>query len=301
MPYTPPEPAPSEDSTYTPPEPVAPASAPPDYSGYAGALLGLGISTSPFQALIDQAVAESWTASQLQNAIIASPEFEAMFPGIKRPDGSLRMSAVEWRQIAEAYYQIGRDYRINIGPAQVGMLLSGDKSPNEFLQQARIAREYMDNPNMLADYNAVREARGMAPLDEQTFFNGLASQTKPEFYDDYEATRILGTGGLDIDARGALGVAQAIGTPGEFTDLRQLAQDVRDIKRDIGPELLQAGITDADVLKLEGGVDERGIAPSVRAIIANRRAQGRFVPGSAARTGAAGGAATLPEDRPESY
>ena len=97
-----------------------PTPPPPDYQGYATAFTGNTASVPWVQALVDQALAQGWSVGQLETAILNSPQFEQMFPGIKRPDGSLRMNATEYRQLAEVYYNVGQDYGLGIGRDQVG-------------------------------------------------------------------------------------------------------------------------------------------------------------------------------------
>ncbi|HEV8420187.1 MAG TPA: hypothetical protein VGR13_02385, partial [Actinomycetota bacterium] len=94
-----------------------------DSGALAGILRGFGINPADFAGLIDQAVRGNWSEARFEAAVYASPAFHEAFPGIFRPDGSLRISPMEYRQLAKQYRKIGADYGIKVDKSRIGMLV----------------------------------------------------------------------------------------------------------------------------------------------------------------------------------
>jgi len=253
-----------------------------------------------WQDIIDQAIREDWTMTRFESAIIGSRQFDRMFPNIKRADGSLRMSASEYRTLQEAYEEVGYEFGIGINRFRTGLLIEGGVSPDEFARRAQAIQNVRGNPELRDSYNEQLRLAGISPLDEQGFFRFVAGAAGTEYYDAYEGA-LLATSGLNITQEQARGTAAKIGQPGEPIDIRALVADVRQLLPDAGPELMQAGINDADLVSLAAGVDPRGIAPTLQTIVANRRAQGSYVAGSQARRGSGGGLAILPQEESAAY
>jgi hypothetical protein len=70
----------------------------------------------------------AWATTQ------ASPEFETAFPGIKRRDGSLRMTAEEYAVTIEGYTNVLESVGLNprLFRSRFAELIEGDVSPDEF-------------------------------------------------------------------------------------------------------------------------------------------------------------------------
>lgn len=285
------------------PSPGGPRPSPTE-AGHAESLLfaELGMGGAEFYDLIDQAIRESWSPEQLESAIYQSPIFEKMFPGIKRADGSLRMSASEWRSLYETYQDIGRDFGVDVTRNRMGLLLAGQTSPDEFALRIQAIQNVRANPNLRSEYNEQLRLAGYSPLDEQGFFRWVAGALSPEYYDIYEAALLRTSAGLNLTFEQAREVGRAVGQPGSPADIPTLVANARSMIADIGPELSALGITDADLLQLAAGSDPKGIEPRVRAIVQQRRARSGYVPGAQGYIGPGGGYAVLgaPEE-PASY
>lgn len=252
--------------------------------------LGLG-GNGAFDDIIDQAIREGWSDAQFINAIYASPQFDRMFPGIKRPDGTLRMDVASYRSLMETYSAIAGDYGVSINKFRMGLLIAGQVSPDELATRLQAIQNVRANPGLQNTFNEVLGTMGMAPLDEQGWFRFVAGAASPDFYDAYEASLLRSAAGFDFTDQSAVATARAIGTMGQPMDIATLVQQARLMKGDIGPELARAGITDDDLIKLEAGVDPKGLALQLSTIINNRRAKSSYVPGSYTRQGTGGGAA----------
>lgn len=260
--------------------------------------LGLG-GAGEWNDLIDKAIRENWSDAQFINAIYASGMFDRMFPGIKRPDGTLRMDVSSYRKLMDTYSSVAQDYGVEINKFRMGLLLDQQVSPDELATKLQAIQNVRANPGLEQTFNAQLKEMGMAPLDAQGWFRFVAGASSPDFYDAYEAALLRSSTGLNLGS--AVNTARSIGAPGQVTDVASLVQQARMMKADIGPELAAQGITDDDLIKLEAGVDPKGIAAKVSTIINQRRARSSYVPGSYTRQGTGGGPALYEPIKPEAY
>lgn len=261
----------------------------------------VGVGDNSFNDLINQAIIEQWTPEQFQAAIYASAQFARMFPGIVRPDGSLRMDATQYRQLAESYAATGRAYGVDVNYYRVGLLINGAVSPTEFQTRIQALANIRDNPGLQSSFNEELKTMGLSPLDDQGFFRLMAGAAPKDYYDAYEAAQLRQASGLTFTPLEAATAARGVGQAGVPADIQSLVAQARQLHSDIGPELQQAGITDAYLVQLESGVDPLGKAPQLQTIVANRRGQGAFVPGSYAQQGTGGGPAIYPSEQSAAY
>ena len=261
---------------------------------YGDVISGLGLADGLFQPLIDKAIRNGWSAERLRAMIIQSPTFDALFPGIKRPDGSLRMSALEYRQLADSYTSIAKEFGVTLSRTRVGLLVEGAVSPQEFTQRVMALDKVRTNAGLREAFNQEISQFGLKPLNEMDWFKFVAGVGSKDYYDVYEAAQ-LKSSGLNIDAATAKTVAQNIGDAGAPLDIQGLVSEARTMLADIGPELLREGISDADLVQMAAGYDPRGLEPKLRTIIANRRATGKVVLGSRATSSGEGTTVFTPE------
>ena len=99
-----------------------------------------------------QVYADAWAATDSQGVafatVVADPQFDNFFPGLKRPDGTLRMSPAEYASTFEGYSTVLREAGLN--PAvfvdQLAGLFEGDVSVAEFGQRvSTIQTQVLDN------------------------------------------------------------------------------------------------------------------------------------------------------------
>jgi hypothetical protein len=264
-------------------------------------LSGLGLG-GDFIHLIDQAIRGNWTPTEFTEGLKNSNRFQKMFPGLVEKGGTINpflgntlgQAVGAYRKLAFTYQQSARGL-FPVDDKTVGIAIAHGISPDEFAARIQAVANVKANPGLMDDFNQQLKAIGMNPVDEMGFLKFAAGAAARTFYDVYEAAQ-LRAAGLNISAKEAQGVAQTLGTPGQGTDIAALIAQVRQIKPDIGPELTRAGITDADLVQLESGVDPRGLAPTLQGIVANRRALGTRVVGSQPSAGPAGGLALYPEE-----
>ena len=82
--------------------------------------------------------ADAWTKFDDPNLALAAvrqdSRYDAIFPGIKRDDGSIRMTEAEWFGVREAYARLLTEFGLNasVWEPQFAALMEGDVSPQEF-------------------------------------------------------------------------------------------------------------------------------------------------------------------------
>ena len=252
-----------------------------------GGLQGLGLG-GQFTHLVDQAIREMWGISEFLSALMHSPQFRRMFPGLVQggtvadflsPGHSLGEAIANYRRLQDSYELATKGYGVPITGGRMAMLIRGQVSPEEFATRFQAINVARANPGLMEAYNEELKLVGMKPLDEIGWFKYLARSAAPQFYDVYEAAQ-LRQSGLEISPEEALGAAHAIGAPGQLSNISELVRQARLLKPDIGPELANANISDADLVMLESGVDPRGLEPQLRQMLAQRRAFQQAPPGS---------------------
>jgi transglycosylase-like protein with SLT domain len=231
-------------------------------------LRGFGLQPAKFGDLIERAVRENWSDTHFLAMIYASDSFQKAFPGLVRDDGSLRMTPVEYLSLEDEYRDIAANYGVKLSRQRVGMLVSGDVSPDEWVNRATILQATHDSTALREAFNEVLGRKGQKRLDEMGWFNFLAGKAESDVYDLWEQAS-FGRAGMDISREGAARIGQA----GEFTDVNALIGQVRAVQDIIAPELSAAGITSEDIAVLESeGEDLKQTRPKLEQILRNREA-----------------------------
>lgn len=102
------------------------------------------------EELLDTYVNE-WTQSGDAELALAkvrqSPQYDKHFPGIKRDDGTLRMSESEWFSTREAYRQLFQDFGLNdqLFQKRFTELVEGEVSPSELAGRLGAAFDVIRN------------------------------------------------------------------------------------------------------------------------------------------------------------
>ena len=267
---------------------------------------GLGFQGGEFTHLIIQAIQEDWSATEFQQALKESPRFQRMFPGLVEKDGTINVllgntlgSAVyNYRRWQEAYAKIAKG-RVHLTTKMMGVLVTGQISPDEFGARLNAVSSAQANPELLAALNEELVAAGKKPLDETGWLKFLAKTGPTKFYDIYEAAQLRAST-LNLEPEAALALARAVGTPGQAADVGSIIKAINALKPQIAPELERMGITDEDLVLLESGADPNNMLPQIRQLLAQRQAMGGHVSGSYARQGPGGGFALFNAPGPAS-
>jgi len=256
---------------------------------------GLGFQGGEFTHLIIQAIQEDWSATEFQQALKESPRFQRMFPGLVEKDGTINPilgntlgSAVyAYRRWQDAYAKIAKG-RVHLTTKMMGVLVTGQISPDEFGARLNAVSSAQANPELLAAFNEELVAAGKKPLDETGWLKFLAKTGPTKFYDIYEAAQ-LRNAGFNLDPEAALALARAVGTPGQAADVGSIIKAINALKPQIAPELERMGITDEDLVLYEAGSDPKNIGPQLKQLLAQRAALGKPVTGTYGGYGAGGG------------
>lgn len=234
-------------------------------------LQGFGLNPAVFMPIINRAVRRQWSAEEFEARIYRSKPFREAFPGILRGDGSLKMSASEYRSMADQYLKISNQFGVALDKARIGNLIAGDVSPQEWFERASIVKAVNMSESSRQAFNEILVASGEQPIGVRDWYDVLREKAAPDLTEKYEAA-LIRTSGLAISAQEAVAVAGQIGSYGELTNVSELAAQVRQIKGFVQPELVAAGVSDADLLVLEGGGDPKNQRFALERIVRSRRA-----------------------------
>ena len=128
----------------------------------------------------------------------ASDDFEKSFPGIKRPDGSLRMTEIEYLETKDYMQDALRTYNLNPGvfDQEIATAISGDVSAREFEGRLQFAyNQLFDNiPQVKEIY---MQQNGIDLSDEAIFAMFLS----PELSESVLQNQIL-VSQISADSRG---------------------------------------------------------------------------------------------------
>jgi hypothetical protein len=244
--------------------------------GYVGILRRLRLNLGPYAKIIERAAQQEWPSDIFMYEITRTKQFRRTFQGIGAlfKEGMTVESAIgEWRRRAVAYRDVANqlDSGIQLNRKRIGWLIKNRVSAEEFAQRVLVMENLQQTEAMRTQFNALLTQRQKKQLDERGWFRFLTGQLNDRsLYDLAEAAQ-LGVSGLNITPQEALGVARAIGTPGEFVgNLGELVARARALKGVVGPELERMGVNDAYLVALEGGADPLGVAPQVDQLIRQR-------------------------------
>jgi NlpC/P60 family protein len=234
----------------------------------ADVLQGFGLRAGLFSDLLERAVRENWSDTHFLSMVYQSAPFQKAFPGILRPDGSLRMTPGEYLGLADTYRDIASNFGINLNRDKIGVLVTEQVSPDEWFNRATVFQSVKRSPALRDALNEVLTRDGRKRLDEKGMFDFLQGKAEADLYDLYEAA-VFRRAGVDVD----LEAASKIGQAGEFVDTNALVGQIELIRDFIRPELSAAGISDADIAVLKaGGEDPSNISGRLEQIIRNREA-----------------------------
>lgn len=267
-----------------------------------------------FNQIIEHAVRNQWNQGEFEHHLVLSKPFQRLFPGFVDHKtghvatfllgaGTLQSQIHTYKTLRDQYEHVASLYPgVKVTKDLIGMMISGEVSPDEFAARAQADVALKQNPNLLAAFNQQLKESGQlgligGPLDAQDMLKFLAGAAAPKLYDAYEAAQLRASG-LGLSPGEAAAAAQGIGKSGSPTDVSQIIFQTKSALGDIGPELERSGISLNEVIGSYAaqGMDAAGIGIKLNQLADQRRALGGYVAGGQARKGAAGGVA-LYEDQ----
>jgi hypothetical protein len=249
-------------------------------------LEGIGIKGG-LQGLIRRAIVQGWDIEEFANAVMETKAFRTAFPGLvdfktglinghfssRRSGSSALLEAVSnYFQGLEDFQNAAKNLNLpDIGKRGYASLIRNDISLEEFGARATAVQTAQGNPELLAMFNEQLKFQGLKPLDDKGFYRFIAKAGSNDFYDAYQAA-YLRNAGLDLTAAEAGGLAQSL-DPGKSgnINLSELVAQINLYQADIGPELTDAGIGDAELALVAGG-GRPDLVPKLQQLVAQRRA-----------------------------
>jgi len=242
---------------------------------------------------IEETIRLGESSDYLYARILQSPEFKASFPGIFRPDGTLRYSPGEYMELRDRFSSTAAQYGFALSQQQLGGLISRGVTSQDFEINAKGIQQAKMNPDLvkrlneqIQDRNANLIRQGKMPIpeiknftDAVDFFAGRASQ---EVYDLYEAASFATVAG-ELAKEGILeGFSNlkarelAAGTAGvlDVDEIREGMVRLAQMVREGGVDLAEAGLDEDQLLTLEfGGKDQAVYATRAGQAIRQARAK----------------------------
>lgn len=254
-------------------------------------LMEAGIPANHFHDLLDRAIRLNWTPSEFMLQIYGSPQFKHMFPGIFRPDGSLKMTPYEYKQMTDQYQSVARTYGItNLSAAHVGKLIKGDVSMQEFQDRMEAIKRVQTYKPAMEEFMQILQARGVdtSALHSQKaqveFFLGKSPSHFYDLWQDVTVGTAAREAGVNLNVAGVHSIAKQLpgqvdptALQGHFSNLAQSIKKLMPLSQ-IG----KYGLTQKDLVTLEfGGPNQAAIADRVNLILKN---QDNFSNGQRAKT-----------------
>lgn len=251
-----------------------------------------GIPVGAFHDLLDKAIRFDYTDSEFMLAVYGSPQFKQMFPGIFRPDGSMKMTPLEYRNLEDSYRSAARQYGLSQLPkGSTAKLIKNDVSLQEFSDRMEAIKRVEEFKPAMDQFKAILESRGVKNFaginTDKEIAKFLLGQGPKQFYSLWDELAI-GTAavqaGLDLDqqliksiAKTVPGQANEVEMQGRFANLAQRIKTVMPLS-----QMGKYGLTKQDLIDLEfGGPDQAAIAAKVDTIMRNHQA---FATTTSART-----------------
>jgi hypothetical protein len=264
-------------------------------------------------ALVRRAVIQGWTEDEFASHLVRTQVFRRMYPGlIDFATGQIQADfsggqgfSAAVLKVATAKYTAGYDdfqavaRRLGVKAPRKEMFalaVRSDVSIEEFGTRLSAIESVRSNPGLLDQFNEQLKLAGKKPLDKLGFYKFVAGASAPDFYDTYQAATLRAQG-LSLSAEEAADVARKMDSSlSPNMDLGKLVGEIRKLGSDIGPELRQAGITDADLVLLAAGQDPKGQGRQLEQIASQRRALGQSGQGVYAQQSSSGGMSIFGED-----
>lgn len=255
-------------------------------------LAAYGIDPTVFEDLISQAITEQWGGQTLIAKILQDPRFQQQFPGIETliPQFGAQ-SLSRWQGLAQSYRGVlkdmGAESLFALDKRTLGMLITGDTSPEEFAARVEGFKKYKEDPAFAARLDALAVEGGLGPMGVAGTIDFLAGLADPQLYDLYEGVELMQYGSLD--AQTAHKLSRALGKPGEQGNVIDLVDVLSSWNDKAMSELRSAGITQEQLVRgalqpqFQGSERERANNDflAVQQILRNRQARLQAQPGTA--------------------
>jgi hypothetical protein len=217
-----------------------------------------------------------------------TPEYNAYFPGIKRPDGTLIMNEAQYEQYYQSAVSTAAEYGFGLTRTQIGTLVQRGVSPDEFTIRANAVHVVRTRPDilvalnsMIGDMNSQRRKLGLNPVpslstpaDVISFFTGAADRDVYDAYDAAQISAVAKSYGLSVTNQRARELAGL--SPGitDFEATEKAFGEIAQAGRAAGAYIYARGFTQRDLETVAFGGPNRGvIAAGIQSALEQAQAQ----------------------------
>jgi hypothetical protein len=205
--------------------------------------------------------------------LIQSKQFNHYYPGIKRSDGTLRMTPAQYQQYTDAALSLAKKNGFAVSRAQIGNEIANDVSLDEYSFRVQAASQIRSNKDLFNAMNAM----GIPIKNAQDAFNFMTGKSPKHVYDTYEAATFIAgatSAGLSIDAKRAKELAAQTPDLTDFAAIQKGYADLADKLKTAGQNLSAFGLTQRDLEVLEfGGAGQAAIAAKANQALLQNQAQ----------------------------
>lgn len=229
--------------------------------------------------LVNEATKGNWSQSQFESSIYGAPQFEQMFPGIFRNDGTMRYSPGEYLQLRDTFYSLGHDYGFKLNNDLIGQWIGGNTSPQEVADRFTAINRIKEDPESLKIFAATAKEYGLGNISQDTLFKVVMGEGPPQFQKVWEETQLkyaANNSGIDLSQKEAQQIMKQNPNPwtesGSIQSFQKLASDIKNI---LGTaHAYSMGLSRSDLITLEfGGKDQADVAVRAQRALANYHAQ----------------------------
>lgn len=179
--------------------------------------------------------------------IYDSKRFKSFYPGIRRPNGTLKMTPAEYENYVDSAKHAAGNAGFTISRKQVGQLVSRNVSADEFAFRVKVGTEIKANKDLLNGFNQTLKSKGLKPIKsaEQAFdfFTGRSNASVYDIYEEASFSAAAKSAGITITAADANRLGNRTAGVTSFEDAQEGFGEIAAQKKFADPELRAAGIT----------------------------------------------------------
>jgi hypothetical protein len=111
--------------------------------------------------LIQHAISGGWSQTEFMWNLRKTPEYEATFPGIMNPNGTMKMTEAQYMALEKSFQETADLYGIHLNRENQALLFEGDVSAREWQQRAMAINRIRENPEAFQQFEAAARAQGL--------------------------------------------------------------------------------------------------------------------------------------------
>ena len=254
--------------------------------------LGIRLSDN-MRNLIQHAISGGWSQTEFMWNLRKTPEYEATFPGIMNPNGTMKMTEAQYMALEKSFQETADLYGIHLNRENQALLFEGDVSAREWQQRAMAINRIRENPEAFAQFEAAARAQGLikGKFNRKDAYHLAIGEGPTEWYkllEEFGARTAAAQAGfditkhsklagyLDLSRKQVLAINKAVpGLGGEAQMAAAMQKLAQDFRQYIGAgHITGFDVTPEDLIQLEfGGPRQAQVADTVARILAAVKAR----------------------------